>query len=183
VRIVTAERPHALKVANAALRYRPPGASESDAATAAETPNALPSPEVMARRLTEQLKLAPDQADKVRKALEEGRARTAALRAENQPPGLSAQRTRQEIAAILTPEQRTAYAALFERARNAQESRPGRVWVIGSDGRPVAIAVRTGIGDGTMTEVTGGDLKPGQEVLIGHSLKGATTAAGPRWGL
>jgi len=183
VRIVTAERPYALKVANAALRYRPPGANEGDAATAPEMPNALPPPDVMAQRLTEQLKLAPDQSDKVLKALKEGRARTAGLRAENQPLGASTQRSRQEIAAILTPEQRTAYAALLERARNAQESRPGRVWIIGADGKPVAIPVRTGIGDGTMTEVIGGDLKPGQEVLIGHSLKTASTASAPRWGL
>ncbi|AAZ97367.1 Secretion protein HlyD [Thiobacillus denitrificans ATCC 25259] len=39
-----------------------------------------------------------------------------------------------------------------------------RVWVL-RDGRPAEIAVKVGATDGRVTEVTGGDLKPGMEVI------------------
>ncbi|MHB8759337.1 MAG: efflux RND transporter periplasmic adaptor subunit, partial [Thiobacillus sp.] len=39
-----------------------------------------------------------------------------------------------------------------------------RVWVL-SEGRPIEIAVKVGATDGRVTEVTGGDLKPGMEVI------------------
>ena len=43
----------------------------------------------------------------------------------------------------------------------------GRVWVIGPDGKPKAVAVRLGITDGTSTEVVSGDLHEGQEIIAG----------------
>jgi HlyD family secretion protein len=38
------------------------------------------------------------------------------------------------------------------------------VWVL-RDGAAVAVNVRTGISDGRMTEITGGDLQPGMLVI------------------
>lgn len=43
----------------------------------------------------------------------------------------------------------------------------GKVWVLGADGKPAPIEVKTGINDGNQTEVLEGDLKEGQEVIIG----------------
>jgi HlyD family secretion protein len=43
----------------------------------------------------------------------------------------------------------------------------GRVYVIGRDGQPQAVALRLGIGDGSMTEVLAGGLVPGQQVVTG----------------
>jgi len=64
------------------------------------------------------------------------------------------------------------------RPANAR-SAPGGVWVL-RDGKPVAVAVRTGLSDGSMAEVLGTGLGEGDEVILGD---GTTTAvaggAGP----
>jgi HlyD family secretion protein len=39
-----------------------------------------------------------------------------------------------------------------------------QVWVL-RDGQPVRIAIKTGVSDGKMTEVTSADLQPGMEVI------------------
>jgi HlyD family secretion protein len=43
----------------------------------------------------------------------------------------------------------------------------GRVWVAGPDGKPVAVPLQLGIGDGTHTEVVKGELNEGQPVIVG----------------
>ena len=43
----------------------------------------------------------------------------------------------------------------------------GRVWVLGADGKPRPIAIQIGISDGTFVEVLSGDLKEGEEVIVG----------------
>lgn len=48
--------------------------------------------------------------------------------------------------------------------RGAQQT----VYVKGADGKPQPVRVTTGDTDGQMTEITGGDLKPGQEVITGR---------------
>lgn len=88
VRIVTAERPKALKVPNAALRYRPPGvAAESGEPAGAPQGQGgggqggrLPSPEVLTQRLTTQLKLTTEQAAQIRQIFEDSRQRAEAAR-------------------------------------------------------------------------------------------------------
>ncbi|MGA0599643.1 efflux RND transporter periplasmic adaptor subunit [Caulobacter sp. KR2-114] len=51
-----------------------------------------------------------------------------------------------------------------------------RVWVL-RDGRPVAVAVRTGLADDAFTEISGGGLKAGDAVIVGE---GAATGGGTR---
>jgi HlyD family secretion protein len=48
----------------------------------------------------------------------------------------------------------------------------GRVWVLGPDGRPAAITLQLGIGDGTYTEIAKGDIREGQQVIVGVALPG-----------
>lgn len=58
---------------------------------------------------------------------------------------------------------------------------PGRVFIVGADGKPEAVQLRLGITDGTNTEVVEGALKDKQEVIVGST--GApkpNTPAGPR---
>ena len=45
--------------------------------------------------------------------------------------------------------------------------RAGRVWVLGGDGRLAAVSVTPGVTDGTWTEVVRGDLRQGQDVVVG----------------
>jgi len=43
----------------------------------------------------------------------------------------------------------------------------GRVWVLAPDGKPAALSLQLGIGDGTYTEVAKGEIKEGQQVIVG----------------
>jgi len=59
----------------------------------------------------------------------------------------------------------------------------GRVWILGPDGKPTAVSLQLGIGDGTYTEVVRGELKEGHQVIVGVALPGdrpAATGAAPR---
>lgn len=52
-----------------------------------------------------------------------------------------------------------------QRTKTAGGNSPSKqVWVL-RDGAPVAVAIQTGITDGRMTEITGGDLKAGMQVI------------------
>ncbi|MFA5964477.1 MAG: efflux RND transporter periplasmic adaptor subunit [Sphingomonas sp.] len=51
------------------------------------------------------------------------------------------------------------------------------VYIKGADGTPTAISVTTGETNGSLTEVTGGDLKSGMEVITGQLANGATASA------
>ena len=54
----------------------------------------------------------------------------------------------------------------------------GRVWVLGAEGKPKAVNVVLGISDGSSTEVVSGELKEGQEVIVGPSPGAAAAPAG-----
>jgi len=49
-----------------------------------------------------------------------------------------------------------------------------QVWVLGGNGKPRSVAVRTGISDGVYTEIIGGDLQAGQRVIVGVARAGAS---------
>jgi HlyD family secretion protein len=53
-----------------------------------------------------------------------------------------------------------------EAAAKASVTR-GRVWVLDATGKPKGVPIQLGISDGTLTEVTGGDLAEQQQVLVG----------------
>ena len=62
------------------------------------------------------------------------------------------------------------------------------IWVLGSDGKPRAVQVKTGISDGNMTVIESGDLREGDQVIVGEQgktsgrsgSKGGPGAGGPR---
>jgi len=56
---------------------------------------------------------------------------------------------------------------------------PGRVFIVGADGKPEAVQVRLGITDGTNTEVVDGALKDKQEVIVGATAGPRPAAAPP----
>ena len=58
--------------------------------------------------------------------------------------------------------------------RGAQQS----VYVKGADGQPKAIRIITGDTNGSVTEVTGGDLKPGMQVITGQLSAGGDGSGG-----
>lgn len=56
----------------------------------------------------------------------------------------------------------------------------GKVWVLGADGKPAPVEVKTGINDGNQTEVLEGELKEGQEVIVGANAGEKSKPASPR---
>jgi HlyD family secretion protein len=61
-----------------------------------------------------------------------------------------------------------------------QAARGQTVWVMGDNGKPKPVQVTLGITDGAMSEVVAGDLKEGQEVIIGMAAEAGTSQ--PRGG-
>lgn len=200
VRIVADERKNVLRVPNAALRFRPPGVAAESGETAAANPSGgaasgeaggqgrFPSPQELADRVAAGLSLSPEQKDQAKRIFEEQRAKIIAARQSGNEEEFAKARarsraeTQQKIAAILNPEQRTAYERFIARTQ-ATDSRPGRVWVVGAGGKPEAVQLTVGSGDAQTTEVLTGDLKLGQEVIIGQvAPPKAGTPAGPRLG-
>ena len=100
----------------------------------------------------------------------EGRDRVAQLTSEE----------RAQFAARFTPEQR----AEFQQRRAAAGDPPagaagggfGRVWVL-RDGKLQLLRVRTGVTDGAMTAIVGGELKEGDRVVTGITEPGATATS------
>jgi HlyD family secretion protein len=66
---------------------------------------------------------------------------------------------------------RPRHATPRPREEAAAKGREGRVWTL-QDGRLTAVPIETGASNGDMTEVTGGDLRPGQEVVVDVSSSG-----------
>jgi len=201
VKMITAEKPSVLKVANAALRFRPAGADATPGASAAPGAPAgggqgdrqaqggggggRPSPEQMKERLTKALGLTPEQQQKLDAIFADSRQQMMALseqeRASKGPRIREAARSR--IREMLTAEQRAKYDEMNpgegrgERGDRGAASAPGRVYVVdGEKLKPVPLTL--GMSDGSATEILRGDLTEGQEVVIGTAGGGKQSGTG-----
>ena len=192
VRIVTAQKVKVLKVANAALRYRPAGVVEDKsvpAAGQAARPSGAPGNPLqqLRERLVKELTLDAAQQEKVDAIFTAQREKFSAARELPESERAKAmERNRAElrdkIAEILTAEQKTRYAAISGEFQSARGAGGGRVWIAGSDGKPQAVSLRLGLTDGSMTEITGGDLAEGARVITGiaSAASGKPASGGPR---
>ena len=196
VRLVVAQKESVLKIPNAALRFRLPGddappvrgVAPGGAASAAP-----PTPDQIRERLTKSLGLTPEQQQKLEPILQDTGQKLRALAGRNPSDNerrVEGQRireaTREQIRAILTPEQRAKYdSELAEAQSGRQAAASGRAFTLDPGGRPLPVTVQLGIGDGNFTEVLGGDLKEGQDVLVGvaDARGSGRPAGGPRLGL
>jgi HlyD family secretion protein len=77
-----------------------------------------------------------------------------------------------------TPGERPASAGAPRRPGGPDRARRRTIWVL-RDGQPVAVPVRTGLGDGSTIEIVEGDVQPGESVILGD---GSTPAADPGQG-
>jgi HlyD family secretion protein len=181
VRLVVDQKDSVLKAPNAALRYRPPGEAPEPSVAAAPGPSGMqgapPSIEQIRDRLVKSLSLTPEQQKKLEPILQEGRDKFRALMMRSPTEGerrIEGQKireaSREQIRSILTPEQRVKYeqqVAEQSGGRGGSAPSSGRVFVLGADGKPRPVTVQLGISDGTFTEVVGGELRDGQEVITG----------------
>ena len=205
VRIVVDSRDKALKLPNAALRFRPAGAADvREAGGAQDLANAPAAEEAakkggrgaaagdaMRERLVKELKLTAEQQTRLEEIQRTSRERIRAIDTEDAAErARQSQRLRAEsrarIAEILTPEQRARYeqmsAARGDAGRTASS---GRVWVLDDTGRPTAVDVRTGLTDGMYSEIVGGTLQEGTQVIVGlqaDARQRTQAKGGPRFG-
>jgi HlyD family secretion protein len=195
VRLYVDQKDSVLKVPNAALRYRPPGEAPEASVAAGPLPSGgqgtPPSVEQVRDRLVKSLGLTPEQEKKLEPILQEGRDKFRALMARSPSDGerrIEGQKIREasrdQIRNVLTPEQRAKYdqQVAEQSTRGGAVASSGRVFILGPDGKPKAVTVQLGISDGTFTEVAGGELKDGQEVITGAGERpgAAKPSGGPR---
>ena len=208
VRITTDRRDQALKVANSALRFRPPGVNEDAPAAGGAASGAAAAPAVSGaatsaspaggpsggppgggrgqlsaqrERLVSELKLDSSQQASLDAIFAGMRDKFMAMRdlPEAERPKASERNRaeiREKITAILREDQRKRYAEIVAETAGRAPAR-GRVWIAGADGKPQAVQVRLGLTDGAATELLGGDLKEGQEVLVSVALAAGKSAA------
>jgi len=193
VRIVTDQRDNVLKVPNAALRFRPSGVADGKDAPVPPPAGAAAAggpgdAQARRQRLVEELKLDAAQQARLDEIFAELRSRMMELRdlseADRRQRGERARAdVRQKIHAILNPEQQKKYAEIVaaETGRGSVGG-SGRVYLV-KEGTPVEVRVRTGLTDGNATEVTGGELAEGAEVIVGTTALAAAarpSGSGPR---
>jgi len=185
VRVVVESRDNALKVANAALRFRPGGSTAGNAAGADGKAAADGQPAQQAgggaaqqfrQRVFDELKPDESQKAKLEQIFDEVRQKMVQLRdlpkdGDRRKAGerLRAD-SRARVMEILTETQKPIYERLLADlggARGAAAAAPGRLWVPVADGPPKAVEVRTGLTDGTSTEIAEGPLKEGDAVILG----------------
>jgi HlyD family secretion protein len=177
VKLVTAQKPSALKVPNAALRFRPAGTDVVVGAPpggGGSAGGAPPSLEQIRERLVTALSLTEDQQRKLDPILSDGRQQLAALQGLPEPDRRAkAQKIREasrvRIREILTDEQKQRYDEMAGApgGEGGRAGLTGRVWVLGPDGKPTAVSLTLGLSDGASTEVLRGELREGQEVIVG----------------
>lgn len=187
VRVVYDSRDNVLKVANAALRFRPAGAGDAKADGKGEAKGAdAGNPAAQFRqRLYAEIKPDESQKAKLDQVFDEIRQKMGALRelpkdGDRKKAGerLRAE-SRSRVMEVLTEAQKPAYERLLAEmgaARAGGGAAPGRLWIPAPEG-PKAVDVRTGLTDGTSTEILEGALKEGDEVILGPAESGAAAAA------
>ena len=194
VRVVTDVRDNVLKVPNAAMRVRIAGVEPAAAAASAPAAPAAGGANAMSEfrnRLVRELQLDAAQTEKVDALYAGARPKFMQLRELPEAErGKARERItadlRARIAELLTPGQKQRYAALQAELAGRSITR-GRVYVLGTDGKPKALAVRLGITDGSSTELIvppdspeAAELKEGASVITGVS--GGAAAGTPRPG-
>src|SRR5580765_1295282 len=184
VRIVVENRDSALKVPNAALRWRPAGA---DVRVPADAPSTQQSGgqavQQFRARIVEELKPSDAQKARLEEIFSDARQKYARVR-DVQGEGerrRQAERIRSEtnsrIAEILAPEQRPAWERLLAESGARSQAATGRIYVL-DGGEPKPRDVRLGLTDGSTTELVAGDLAEGTEVIIGAGGSASQPAGG-----
>ncbi len=177
VTFVISRRDNIVRVPNRALRFRPPGVAAEQASSGNSR-----AARMRARldKLARDLKLTPDQKQRVAAAYREMFEKIRALRGGGGGNIREQFRTLRRklmsrLQSILTPAQFKQMAGMRRggrggrggRAGGQARGRPGRVWVAGADGVPRAVRVTVGITDGQHTELRRGEIKPGDQVIVG----------------
>jgi HlyD family secretion protein len=181
VRVAVDQRSNVLKVPNAALRFRLPGAAEVKAPNDAPAQQqGGPAVQEFRKRIEQELKPSDGQRAQLEEIFSEARQKMARVRDmegdANRRRELERVRgeTNTRIAGILSAEQRPAWERLLAESGGRGAAAAGRVYTL-EGGEPKALELRIGLSDGMSTEVLSG-LAEGTEVVVGIA---SATTGGP----
>ncbi|MEE2746468.1 MAG: efflux RND transporter periplasmic adaptor subunit [Pseudomonadota bacterium] len=181
VEIRVSNRKNVLKIPTRALRFTP---SDIKKAPVVGKRNRQP-PNLRMRReqaqarlkhLAKQLNLTDNQKEQVRNL---GRQMGQRIRAIRQSEGKQnireiiktmRRQNSERIMALLNPEQKKKFRNIISERLSYSES-PGKVWIL-AQGEPKVLNIMIGVGDDKFYELRQGDLKEGQEVIVGE-MRGA----------
>ncbi len=167
VSVMVAHREGALKIPNAALRFRAASAKQGSPSGKGSESSASAG-RLLVERLTKGLNLTPDQQSKVEIVLKSSKQEFQEIRQKMKPEearGRIQGLIRQKISGILTDEQKQKLKEHPE-ASQSEQGNPGTVYVLSPDGKPAPVSIVLGITDGTFSEVIKGDLREGEEVIV-----------------
>ena len=190
--VVIDERPNVLKVPAAALRFKPadmqaptvvgpPGGGRPQSGAGGGERAGPGGGGGGGTRFLEQLDLTADQKAKAKPIFEEMRAKM--MTAGQDPKARRAARDEAfaKLTPLLKPEQRarlTAMQGQFGGRGGPQGGKtPGVVWIL-KEKKPWPVSVRVGASDGSFSEIEG-DIKPGDQVIIGGGPKPLPTMRSP----
>jgi len=160
-----------LKIPNSALRFRPESAKKEETPKVSRPKQEAPSSErggAVIERLAKELNLTDDQRSKLEMIFRSSRGEIQEIREKSKPEEAQVRiRTliRQKMWGMLTEEQKEKLKQMRSSPEKTQ-ARPGRVWVLGPDGKPMPVEILIGITDGTFSEVVQGELEEGTEVIV-----------------
>ncbi|RDJ27070.1 HlyD family efflux transporter periplasmic adaptor subunit [Bosea caraganae] len=192
LQVVTEDRQNALRVANAALRYRPSGVVAGPLAAPTASPagpggarNGGRAASALRERIETEIQPTAEQKQVIAAIMQErrtgGREAMAGLSEDERRAAFRAARTEMQakIAAVLDPERKAKFLAIMQEGRpSAQQAVPGRVYVLDGD-QPKAVQVMLGPTDGAYTEIVSGDLKDGTQVIVGGGPRSTATPEQP----
>lgn len=160
--ILISERPDVLKVANAALRFRPtlPGERVTSGPPGARPNRSDGGGSV--QQLIDQLDLSATDRARADQLLASARAEAGGDRGARRA---AIDRALDALAPTLSEDKQRRLAVLRVRLRDGGGNR-ATLWVLGEDGFPRPVEVRTGVSDGSMTEIMG-PVRAGQQVIVG----------------
>ncbi|MGO4404050.1 efflux RND transporter periplasmic adaptor subunit [Bosea sp. RAF48] len=192
LQVVTEDRSEALRVPNAALRFRPAGAAlapsapsgagpASDGSASERGPRAAAA---LRERIETELQPTAEQKQAIAEILKERRGSREAMAGLSPEERRAAIRTARnelvaKIGAVLDPERRAKFEAIMQEGRAAPpQGVPGRIYVLDDAGQPKPVPVMLGPTDGAFTELLGGEVKDGMQIVTGGGPR-ATAAPEP----
>lgn len=182
VSILIANREKALKVPNAALRFRPESAKKEGPGEQKKEGTRTQG-QAFTERLIRELDLTDDQRSKVEMIVSSSSQEIREIREKSKPEDARLRiqgLIRQKIWGLLTEEQKRKFNEMVQ-ASSADERRPGRVYVPSPEGKAMPVSIIVGFTDGTFSELISGDLQEGGEVIVEEltKKKNQTTGSGP----
>ncbi len=199
--VVIEERPNVLKVPAAALRFKPvdmqaptvvggpPGGGGGPGGTGGQGAGGGGRPQAAGgggarnggARFLEQLDLTSDQKAKAKPIFEEMRTKMQAAGQDPKARRAARDEAFAKLTPILKPDQRARLTVLQSqfggRSGPQRGKTPGVIWIL-KDKKPWPIPVRVGASDGSFTEIEG-EIKPGDQVIIGGGPKPLPTMRTP----